>query len=392
MFFINLLFFVAFILVWWSFCGYHLCLYFTARLTPQKSRPQEIASYPSITMLVPCYNEEDYIEEKIENICALEYPLDKLKVVFLDGLSKDLTVEKAKKLTADKSHMHVCQTNCNGKINQINSYLPDITSDIIIITDVDGMMEPQTITELVKDFLTDDEVGVVGAYVSPLNSSKEDRRYWDAQNKGRLLESRVHSSSIVVGPCMAFKRGVIDLFPEDVLADDIYLPFKANVSGYKSIYSSHAVVFEKRVPTSFWETVQHKFNKCNAYLKELFRFIYKAQEMDWRWQVIYFTKILQMFLLPWLLIFMFILTCALISLMQISLIVFTAIFGAFSLLITHFIMDRVTIPVEEPKSQGLFLTLAVFLAAIGILLATGISFPFYSQAGHYQHKKIGEEK
>jgi len=391
MFIINLIYFVCCMLVWWAFCGYYFYLFVLYRMSRKRQRPEVVENWPTITILVPCYNEEDYVADKVNNISALEYPAGKLETVFLDGLSTDYTVARLQELTATINNKDIYQTNCNGKINQINAYLPKVSSDIIIITDVDGIMEPQSLVELVKDFQSSDDVGVVGAFVSPLDTSKGDRRYWDTQNKGRLMESSVHSSSIVVGVCMAFKRGVIDCFPGDVLADDFFLPFEANIKGYKSLYSNHAITFENRAPSSFWEMVRHKFNKSNAYLKELFRFLYKAQEMDSRWQVIYFTKILQMFILPWLLIFLLMLTCALIFLKNIELIIYVLIFGGISLLITHFIMKRISIPLEEPKSQGLLFTICVFLTTVFVLLATGISFPFYNQAEHYQHRKAGEK-
>ena len=360
-------------------------------MTKKHHRPGEIENWPTITVLVPCYNEEDYVAEKIKNILALEYPDDKLEIVFLDGLSTDATVDRLKELTATINNTTIYQTDCKGKTNQINKYLPRINSDIIVITDVDGMMESQSLIEMVKDFQSSEDVGVVGAFVSPVETSKGDRRYWDAQNKGRLMESTVHSSSIVVGTCMAFKREVIDCFPNDVLADDVFLPFEANIRGYKSLYSNHAITFEKRAPSSFWEMVRHKFNKSNAYLKELFRFLYKAQEMHYRWQVIYFTKILQMFILPWLLLFLLILTLGLLFLKNIELIIWALVFGGVSLLITHVIMRLVSMPVEELKSQGLFFTAGVFLTTVFILFATGISFPFYNQLGNYQQRKVGKD-
>jgi hypothetical protein len=113
--------------------------------------------------------------------------------------------------------------------------------------------------------------------------------------------------------------------------------------------------------------------------------------MDYQWQIIYFTKILQMFILPWLLFFLLMLTCSLISFKNIELIIYALVFGGISLLLTHFIMRRVSIPVEEPKSQGLLFTTFVFLTTVFILLATGISFPFYNQLGHYQQRKVGKD-
>ena len=67
-------------LVWWAFCGYYFYLFILFRITKKRHRPGEIGNWPTITVLVPCYNEEDYIAEKIKNFSALEYPDDKLEI------------------------------------------------------------------------------------------------------------------------------------------------------------------------------------------------------------------------------------------------------------------------------------------------------------------------
>ena len=163
--------------IWWAFCGYYFYLFIISKMTERRKRPEVIENWPIITMLVPCYNEEDYIGEKVKNISSLDYPADKLEIVFLDGLSIDSTVERTNELIATIENMQVYQTNCSGKINQINTYLPKVSSDIIVITDVDGMMEPQSLVEIVKDFQSGEDIGVVGAFVSPVNTSRGDRRY-----------------------------------------------------------------------------------------------------------------------------------------------------------------------------------------------------------------------
>src|SRR4030042_1969504 len=160
MFIINLIYFFSFMLVWWAFCGYYFYLFVLFRMTKKQPRPEAIDSWPTITILVPCYNEEGYIAEKVNNISSLEYPADKLEIVFLDGLSTDATTEILKELTATIKNETIYQTNCNGKINQINTYLPKVSSDIIVITDVDGMMQPQSLVEMVKDFQSSEAVGV----------------------------------------------------------------------------------------------------------------------------------------------------------------------------------------------------------------------------------------
>ena len=59
------------------------------------SAAQTITKYPSITIVVPAYNEEAFIADKIINLAALDYPSDKLKViVYCDGCT-DYTVAAA---------------------------------------------------------------------------------------------------------------------------------------------------------------------------------------------------------------------------------------------------------------------------------------------------------
>ncbi|WP_223301555.1 glycosyltransferase [Haladaptatus sp. R4] len=65
------------------------------------------SEWPSVTLVVAAYNEEDVIEEKIENSLKLEYPADKFRIVVFSDESSDRTDEIVvpTKTTA---------SNCNG--------------------------------------------------------------------------------------------------------------------------------------------------------------------------------------------------------------------------------------------------------------------------------------
>src|SRR3989344_6827259 len=52
--------------------------------------------YPSVSMLVPCFNEEATLAATIDSLLALEYPSDKLEVVVIDDGSKDTTAQIAR--------------------------------------------------------------------------------------------------------------------------------------------------------------------------------------------------------------------------------------------------------------------------------------------------------
>ena len=127
---------------------------------------------------------------------------------------------------------HLLRSPRKGKIQQLNAALALASGEIIVNTDVDTIVEPGALEVLAREFCADENVGVVGAYCGPNDDALAvDRYYWDAQNCGRLLESGAGCASIVVAPCYGFRRDLLDCFPDDVVADDIYVAFQSAAQG-----------------------------------------------------------------------------------------------------------------------------------------------------------------
>jgi len=220
MVFIYFLYMTCFIVLWWGYFGYYIFIKIYKSTQDSKNIPKNVPTTPpSITMLVPCFNEEKLIISKIQNVKDLHYPREQLIVKFLDGGSTDATLSLVKEHISDAPYIQLMETGQKGKIAQINHVLPQIKTDIVLNTDVDAHLKPNVLVEMVKEFQTDDRIMVVGALVIPQNCCKEEAQYWNTQNKIRILESEAYSSSIVIAPCYGFRTGLIDRFPDDVIAD-----------------------------------------------------------------------------------------------------------------------------------------------------------------------------
>ena len=390
---INLLYLSCYLLIWWGYCGYPIFLFFLSRPKLksmfQKINSKNLASYLSITILVPYFNEEKFIKAKFGNLLKLKYPEDKLQILFLDGNSTDSTSEILGNLINKKGdkRIELVRTNRSGKIHQLNYILPQIKSDIIVNADVDSSMEQDTLIKIADAFQNDKEIGVVGAFVTPLAAPPPEIAYWNSQNRIRILESCAHSSSIVTAPCYSFRNGMIKKFPQDTIADDIFISFQANIKGYKTLYLSDAIVYEKRNPHKIWELIKHKFRKGNAFLKELFRFLPKINQMNMKWFIIYSNKFLQFFIIPWLLILFTVLTVYLLLKKEYSIILLLSALGMVSLFITHNILMRVKIPKTKMESNSIFLTLVPFLGYNALLLLVALSYPFFKQTTIYRKVK-----
>lgn len=393
MFTTTSIYFLLLFCIFWSYCGYIIVLFICSALNPQGNR-KKVSSreLPKMAIFVPCCNEEDYVREKVENLAKLDYEQDKLNIFFLNGLSQDNTSGEINKFITDRPGWHLIETNCSGKINQINYGLSKIKgdADIIVSTDMDTVLSPDTLIKFAGAFNSDTRVAVVGANISPQDCIFVDEVHWRDQNILRIVESSVYTSSIVVAPCYAYRASLIDRFPGDCIADDIYIAFKANTEGYITKYIESAKGIELRTPCSFEDFFRHKFRKGNAYLMELFRYFYQLPRMSGWWKVIYITKFLQLAVLPWILPYFLLSTISLFfsgrGLFQIAL--FAFIFLFISLLLTSFLMRKARLRYLGGKSRNR-ITLLNFIISNSILILVGLTYPFYKQTSNY--KKIGQK-
>ena len=76
-----------------------------------------------------------------------------------------------------------------GKISQINYILKDTKNPVVVITDVDGIMQKDTLKKLVKE-LKEKDVGVVGAFVMPQNACPEEYQYWKGNYVSFVVEGK----------------------------------------------------------------------------------------------------------------------------------------------------------------------------------------------------------
>jgi hypothetical protein len=233
------------------------------------------------------------------------------------------------------------------------------------------------------EFAYDSDVWVAGAYCRPDDTVLEmERYYWETQNKGRLLESDGRTSSIVIAQCYAFRRALMDRFPGDVVADDIYVAFLCNVLRRRTLYSRKALAVETRGPTSYAQFLPHKFRKSNAFLRETLRFVYRLPEVGPFCKMLLLTKIMQQLLLPlsgctWLL-----LAGVLVTLRRYDIAGGGALLLLLLLLLTSAVFSTVSVP-EEKRRYSVLTTVKVYVVTNVIMLATGITYPFFRQGSSY---------
>lgn len=365
----------------WSFFGYFITIFFIG-LFKVKKMPAIPDSLPRVSLIVPCYNEIGQILAKLDNIRSLDYPRELMEVVFVDGDSSDETVLFLKKEIKPEEKYNIIVSDKRGKINQLNHVLPGVKSDIVVVSDVDALLSRDTFKWIAAEFFCNPDISVVGAYCHPSDGLAEDSYYWDSQNKGRLMETDAMSSSIVVAPCYAFKRRLLERFPEDVVADDVYIAFLAHSLCRRVIYSRLAKIIETRSPQSYTDFIAHKFRKSNAVLKESLRFLYLLPEMNFFCKVMFVTRITQQIFLPIALIFWLLMAGGILTMFRYDIVILTIVTMAILFISTSAIFSAIKLP-DDTRRYSILTVIRGYFLTLAIMLATGISYPFVRQNSSY---------
>jgi cellulose synthase/poly-beta-1,6-N-acetylglucosamine synthase-like glycosyltransferase len=394
MWILILLFGLATAVLGWTLFGYFLTFWF-ASLFRRDTRPQFPECWPSLSVVIPCLDEIENVEAKIENLGRLDYPRDSLEVVFVDGGSTDGTVGEIRRAAeADPAvPLRLVEAPVRGKVLQINHVLPSLRGEIVVSTDVDARLEPDTLKWIAAEFATSHETGVVGAYCRPPEDAYVvDRYYWDAQNRGRFIESRGFSSSIVVAPCYGFRRELLTAFPDDVVADDVYIAFLCNTLGRRTVYSRYARAVELRSPSRLTEFLPHKFRKSNAFLLESLRFLYRLPHMKAAWRIAFLTRIAQQLFIPlalaaWMLVAASLVTLAdpRVDVVGMGVAALLALLG-----LTSYAFRTVPLPDGEEGRYSIVTVAKGWVLTTLLLAVTGLTYPFYRQDSAYA--RMGESR
>ena len=96
-----------------------------------------IKNFPSISFLIPAYNEAKTIGRCIKSILNIDYPKDKLKVIVINDGSKDNTAEVAGRFR--KFGVSVLNKKNGGKASALNHAMKHVNTDLVACMDADSI-------------------------------------------------------------------------------------------------------------------------------------------------------------------------------------------------------------------------------------------------------------
>lgn len=234
---------------------------------------------PTVSILVPTYNEADVIRFKLENLARVNYPKALMQIIIVDSNSQDRTVEMVKEFIAsnpEKNIQILVENERRGKSAALNFALKNCKGDVVIVSDADCFW-PSDILEKALPFLADPSIGAVSGCKVLLNSgqtwvTRTENTYLNSMNVVRVGESKVSSTLLFEGGFSAYKRELLGSFdPYNTGSDDCGTVVALAEKGYRAICISEAH-FYSTFPTSWKEKINIKMRRANQLVRVLWAY------------------------------------------------------------------------------------------------------------------------
>lgn len=127
-------------------------------------------NYPLVSVIIPCYNVEQYVSRSIESIINQTY--NNLEIWIINDGSTDKTIDVIKSFNDKRIRLVDFEFN-TSKIGAVNTVLQKVNGDFICFQDADDWSVEYRIEMQVKEFLNDFQLGICLTNYKYSNKKKE---------------------------------------------------------------------------------------------------------------------------------------------------------------------------------------------------------------------------
>ena len=250
---LKIAFWICAFLVFYTYLGYGMLLWLLVRLkrivrgkAERKALPTDEAELPEVTFMICAYNEQDVVDMKMENTLQLDYPHDKLHIMWVTDGSTDQTNERLARY-ADVEV--VFSPERRGKTAALNHGISMVHSEITMMTDANTLVNREAVREIVRCFQDPRVACVAGekrvmARHEGQAAAEGEGLYWKYESALKRMDSELYSAMGAAGELNAIRTRFYKPMPETALLDDFVMSMRMVDQGYKIAYTSDAYAME----------------------------------------------------------------------------------------------------------------------------------------------------
>lgn len=248
----TLLFCILLLAIIYVYLGYPLALMMIDKNKKEVRNKPDGCERLTITAVVVACNESHNIKNKINNILELDYPEDKLNIIFVDDASTDDTLGIVKGIESKRISIIEIEER-NGKASGLNRAFKDIKTDLVLLLDARQKISNNSAKDLASWFETYDEAGAISGELlfaddGANNVSEGMDGYWKYEKYIRKTEAHISSVPGVTGAIYMMRTGLFQNIPDDTILDDVLIPMNVVKQGYWVGFDDRAKAWD--IPSS----------------------------------------------------------------------------------------------------------------------------------------------
>ncbi|QZP38473.1 glycosyltransferase family 2 protein [Halobaculum magnesiiphilum] len=201
--------------------------------------PVEDGELPTVSVLVPAYNEAGYIARTVRSVLAADFDPARLEVVVVDDGSTDATRSQAASIDDDRVRV-VTRAN-GGKHAALNYGLLFASNDVIVTVDADTTLESDALRRIVAPLVDDPDAAAVAGTIRVSNrdgllGGAQALEYLVGIQLKRRLFDAIGAVTIVPGCFGAFRRSALESvggYDPDTMTEDFDVTMQLLRAGHR---------------------------------------------------------------------------------------------------------------------------------------------------------------
>lgn len=205
-------------------------------------------SLPSVTILVPAFNEALIIERTIDNLLQLDYP--NYDIIVVDDGSTDQTFDLVKQRAELEDKLSVYHIKNSKRAGALNYGLTKTNAEFLVCTDADSLLDQQSIRVAIRRLMQNENLGAVAGNLRVGNLDRlltacQSIEY-DVLNHSRFAQNVYRKVNLVPGPVGVFRRSILIQaggFSTETFAEDTDLTAELIENKFDVIYEHDCIVW-----------------------------------------------------------------------------------------------------------------------------------------------------
>jgi len=244
-------FWFSLFIVFYTFLGYGILLYFLIKIRRAIKGKRPIPDVPfdelpSCTLVIAAYNEEGFIREKIANTLQLNYPANKLEILFVTDGSNDKTPD----IIAEFPELKLLhKPERSGKIAAVHRAVEQVNTDIIVFTDANTYLNKDALINICRHY-SDPNVGAVAGEKRVMADEQADASaagegfYWKYESTLKKWDSELYSVVGAAGELFSVRKDLYQPVSKDAILDDFMISMLIAEKGFRIIYEPESYASE----------------------------------------------------------------------------------------------------------------------------------------------------